>query len=177
MKAGMRWTTAAVLLAAAWTAAVAQEQRGPSTPEERQRFVQVAHKVEANPLDPALKADVRWALKWIIEVPDVSVSLCAAPLNGLLGSKYKYEAELFGDYTLALGAFVIEHPEKAKDPVAVNLAGAESALKAYQAILKQKPQTTSAALDELLKKQTAGKLDDFVQKTTQEQCKDSTGTS
>jgi len=168
---------AGLLLLVMCAAAAAQQQRGPSTPEERARFVQVAHKVEANPLDPALKADVRWALKWISDVPDIDVSLCPAPLGGLIGSHSKYEAALFGDYALALGAFVIEHPEKAKDDAAVNLAGVTSALKAYQAILKQDPKATSAALEDLLKKQAKGELGDFVQKATQEQCKEGGGTS
>jgi len=176
MRAWVKQAAAALLLAALCGAAGAQ-QRGPSTPEERARFVQVAHKVEANPLDPALKEDARWALKWITDVPDIEVSLCPAPLGGLIGSHSKYEAALFGDYALALGAFVIEHPDKAKDEAAVNLAGVTSALKAYQAILKQDPKATSAALEELLKKQAKGELGDFVQKATREQCKEGGGTS
>jgi len=175
MKTRMRRVAIVLVLAVAWGAgtAAAQEQRGPSTPEERARFVQVAHKVEANPLDPALKEDARWALKWITDVPDIEVSLCPAPLGGLIGSHSKYEAALFGDYALALGAFVIEHPDKAKDEAAVNLAGVTSALKAYQAILKQDPKATSA----VLKKQAKGELGDFVQKATREQCKEGGGTS
>ena len=169
------WALAA--LVALCGLAGAQEKRGPSTAEERARFVAVAHKVEANPLDPSLKADARWALNFLVAVPDIDVSLCSAPLGGLIGSHYKYEAELFGEYALAMGAFVIEHPEKARDRGAVNLAGVESVLKAYQTIRKQEPKATSAALDDLLEKQAKGKLGDFVQKATQEQCKDSAGTS
>ena len=163
---------AAVLaaLAALCGLAGAQEKRGPSTPEERARFVAVAHKAEANPLDPSLKPDLRWALNWLVAVPDIDVSLCSAPLGGLIGSHYKYEAEMFGEYALAMGAFVIEHPEKAKDSAAINLAGVESVLKAYQAILKQNPQATSAALDDLVKKQGKGKLADAVREASK-QCK------
>ena len=170
MSAWVKRAVVLTVLAAVCGLAGAQEKRGPSTPEERARFVAVAHKVEANPLDPSLKADARWALNFLVAVPDIDVSLCGAPLGGLIGSHYKYEAELFGEYALAMGAFVIEHPEKAKETAAVNLAGVESVLKAYQAIRKQNPQVTSADLDELVKKQGKGKLADAVREASK-QCK------
>ena len=58
------------------------------------------------------------------------------------------------------GAFVIETPDKAADTKAANLAAVESVLKTYQAILKQKPDAKAKPLDDLLKKQSQGKLND-----------------
>jgi hypothetical protein len=57
---------------------------------------------------------------------------------------------------------MIEHPEKAKDRVAVNVAGVEGALRAYQAILKAQPRATSSGMEELARKQKAGTLVKFV---------------
>ncbi|PYT72372.1 MAG: hypothetical protein DMG39_10130 [Acidobacteria bacterium] len=61
---------------------------------------------------------------------------------------------------LASGAFQIENPNKAGDGKATALAAVESVLKAYQAILKQKPDAKAKPLDDLLKKQSRGKLND-----------------
>ena len=55
--------------------------RGPSTPEERSRFVAITHKLERDPLDRSLDGDRDWALRWLIEVPDVHTSLCSAVLG------------------------------------------------------------------------------------------------
>ena len=55
----------------------------------------------------------------------------------------------------------------AADAKATALAGVESVLKTYQAILQQKPDAKAKALDDLLKKQSQGKLKDSVQKQCQ----------
>jgi len=67
----------------------------------------------------------------------------------------------------ASGAFQIENPDKMADAKATALAGVESVLKTYQAILQQKPDAKAKALDDLLKKQSQGKLKDSVQKQCQ----------
>ena len=46
------------------------------------------------------------------------------------------------------------------DAKATALAGVESVLKIYQAILQQKPDAKAKQLDDLLKKQSQGKLND-----------------
>jgi hypothetical protein len=150
----------------------AQSKRGPSTPEERERFVAIAHKLEANPLDKTLQSDREWALRWLIEVPDISVSICSQALGPkFFNTKYKYSGEIVGQLTLSQGAFVIEHPDKAQDFIAQYLAGAEGALKAYKAILQTAPKAKSKELDELLAKQANGQLTDFLKETTQKACK------
>ena len=61
-------------------------------------------------------------------------------------------------------AFLIENPDKTSDLGAMNLAAVESVLKTYNAILQQKPEAKSKTLDDLLKKQSQGKLKDSIQK-------------
>jgi hypothetical protein len=151
-------------------AAQSGEKRGPSTPAERERFITIVHKLEQAPLDKGLKKDREWALVWLIQVPDVSVNVCLAPLGDRKEEKYKYEPEIFGQFTLSMGAFLIEHPEKAKDQDAQFLAGVESALKAYKAILESKPEAKSKGLDDLLEKQSQGKLADFVRDASAKGC-------
>ncbi len=151
-------------------AAQGSGKRGSSTPAERERFITIVHKLEQAPLDKNLKKDREWALLWLTDVPDVNVNVCLAPLGLRDGEKYKYEPEIFGQYTFSMGAFLIEHPEKASDPTAQYLAGVQGALNAYNSILKSEPKAKSRSLDDLLQKQKQGQLADFVRDASKTGC-------
>jgi len=157
----------AVILTACLCNLLAQDKdkRGPSTPEERQRAAAIAHKLEDSPLDKGLQPDREWAMRWIIEVPDVHVNICANALGEFMAkkSKYKFEGEIVSQMVLSSAAFVIEHPEQAADEHAQFLAAAQGALKAYESILKSKPEAKSKPLDALLEQQKGGKLPEVVQ--------------
>ena len=146
------------------SAAVAQDEpkRGPSTPEERARFLALTHKLEQAPLDKSLYEEKKWALKWIEDIPDINVTPCPTALGpDLINSRYPYASQLLYQVVLGNVAFLIEHPEKKEDLVAQYTAGVESALKAYKGILRADP-VASRQMDELLKKQSEGKLTEFV---------------
>jgi hypothetical protein len=158
--------------------ACAQDQeskRGPSTPEERKRFLAIVAKFEKSPLDPGMIPEVDWARQWLTDIPDVNVTVCPTPLGKFLTENYQYRARLGVQFTLAMGAFLIEHPERASDTVAQYLAGVQSALRMYKAILKSKPEATSKALDELLDRQADGTLSDFVRQAGK-MCEDTRAT-
>ncbi len=57
------------------------QQRGPSTAEERKRAVEVATLLENDPLNKDAKALSKELLLWLIQVPDISVSMCLAVLG------------------------------------------------------------------------------------------------
>ncbi len=138
-----------------------------STPEERMQWVAITHKLESSPLDDSVNKRGEAALKRVSDVHDFHVLLCPALLNEFNGMKYAYAHTITRQYMLASGAFQIENPDKTADTKATNLAGVESVLKTYQAILQQKPDAKAKALDDLLKKQSQGKLNDAVQKQCQ----------
>lgn len=150
-----------------------QATRGPSTPEETARFVAIAQKLEQSPLDPGLRPEREWALLWLIQVPDVNVKLCTAPLGDFMKKKYKYSTEIVAQLTFSSGQFIIEHPDQAKDVNAQYVAGVEGALRAYQSILRAKPDAKSKELDELLQKQTQGTLTEYVHEAAGRGCQDS----
>jgi hypothetical protein len=133
-----------------------------SSPEDRERFVSITRNLEEVPLNPNLKADRAWALSWLTDAPDVSVNVCLASLGDMDQSEYPYAGEIVLQYTFSMAALVIEHPET--DPNAQQLAGAEGALNAYLAILRDKPDAKSPALEALLETRTRGELPDFVRK-------------
>ena len=133
-----------------------------STPEDRQRLVAIAHKLEAAPLDPALASERQWAVNFAIAAPDVHVRICPTLLGDLRRPKYKYRSEISEQLLLSSAAFLIEHPEQADNYRAQNIAGIEGVLKAYSAIIKAEPQATAKSLDDLLEKQREGKLAEAV---------------
>ena len=124
--------------------------------------MQIAHKLESNPLDEILRQDREWAMLWLIQVPDVHVKLCTDLLGDFMKSKYKYSSEIVTPLALSSAAFVIEHPESGDDSLAQYVGGTDGVLKAYTAILQLKPKAKSKALDDLVQAQSEGKLADQV---------------
>jgi hypothetical protein len=141
-----------------------EPKRAPSTAEERKRFLALTRKLEQNPLDKSLYEDKKWAKQWLEDIPDINVNICAPLLFGVqfVMEQNRYTPQLSYQATFGSAAYIIEHPDKAGDTAAQFVAGVESALKAYSAILKSEPEARSRALDNLLEKQKQGKLADFV---------------
>jgi hypothetical protein len=133
-----------------------------STPEDRQRLVTVAHKLEAAPLDPALAPEREWAVGFVVAAPDIHVRICPSLLADLRRPRYKYKSEIGEQLLISSAAFLIEHPEQAENSRAQSVGGMEGVLKAYTAIIKAEPQATAKSLDALLEKQREGKLADAV---------------
>ena len=144
------------------SSAVPEKPEKHSTPEDRQRLVAIAHKLEAAPLDPALAPERQWAMNFVVAAPDVHVKTCTNLLSDLRRPKYKYRSEINEQLLISSAAFVIEHPEQAENYRTQSVAGMEGVLKAYSSILKTDPQATAKSLDALLEKQREGKLADAV---------------
>ena len=158
---------AAVLLGVAMAvlelAASAQSfERSPSSAKDRQRVVTIAHKMEEKPLDNGQQSDREWALKWVIDVPDIHVDLCPEVLGDFTASEYKYRTLITVQLTLSSAAFLIQHPDKNEDQVAEFTAGVEGVLRAYKSILHSHPRERSPDLDDLMNKQKSGQLADFI---------------
>lgn len=167
----VRQRFACVLLALICTSipllAQTDQERKPSTPEERQRFVTITRKLEQDPLDEKLYADRKWALDFLEEVPDITVSSCWPVLGNLAPSQYRYKRELVAQFALDMMVFIIEHPKQANDVNAQYMAGVEGALRAYRSILKTQPNAVSAAMEALAERQSEGKLQDYVKERAQ----------
>ncbi len=138
------------------------QKRGPSTPEERKRAVEITTLLETDPLNKDAQSLSRELLIWLIEIPDISVTIC----TGMLGDYSKIKGEYAGTITTQLSfaetKFVIEHPEQANDEYQVYLAGVEGVLRTYQNIQKAKAKVRLEPLEQLLVKQQAGELPEFI---------------
>ena len=154
------------------------QKRGPSTPEERAKAVQLVHALEAEPLHKNGQQARRWLLTWLVDVPEISVTICGDYLAPLYNEKdkereKKYAAEITTQMPFSSAAFIIEHPEQAKDDVAVNKAGLEGSLKAYEAILKIKLAAKWPFLNQLIERRDKGTLEEYVRKISTTKCKGS----
>ena len=143
----------------------AQEQRGPSTAEERVRAVKVARQLEEDPLGKDAKEQRAWMIQWIIEIPDITVNVCAEYFGSLPNPPRGHSQEVFTQMMLSSAAFMIEHPDKIKDEQAVAVAGLLGSLKAYEAVLKQDPSAHWTYVDRLVRMREQGKLEDYVTET------------
>jgi hypothetical protein len=166
----MRSYLVVVVVAAVFSMQASAQQRGPSTPEERTRAVQTAKSLQSDPLAPNLQQDREWLLKWLIEIPDISVKMCTTFLGDLGDSKSGNPGAIIATMLSSEAAFVIEHPDKAKDVDAIYLAGVDGALHGYETIHSKDASYRLPHLDDLIHKRDQGKLSDYVHATAKK-CK------
>jgi len=139
------------------------QSAAPSTAAERKQIVELAKKLEQNPLDKSLTEDALRLSQRIVDVPDITVTLCTAAMPWVQEG-YKYSPALAMVYTFATASYVIEHPEK--DSGDSSWGGIQAALHAYKNIVKQQPEARSRAAEKALEQETKGKLE----KSVKEKC-------
>ena len=144
---------------------VRAQDRGPSTPEERARAVKIAHELEDDPLARDADQQREWVIKWITDIPDITVNVCFDFFGKLPDPPRGHSTEIARQMVISSAAYMIEHPDKAKDEQAIALSGLLGSIKAYQAILKQDSASRWAQMDKLIQMREQGKLDDYVSDT------------
>ena len=137
-------------------AAVNQEPK-----DDVSRLIAAAKFLEQTPFDKKAKDVRRWALEWVIATDKVSVSLCGSLVSGVnKGKEYKYSGETTAQYAIGMAAFKLANP--GKDEASAQLAGFESVLSAYEAMMKEQPKAKNTFLDELLAKRSDGTLAQYL---------------
>lgn len=148
----------------------AQNQKPPTTPEQKKQAVEMVTFLEANPFAKEAKEYRRTLILFLIEAPDITVNLCTNVLGESKQLKGDYDTEVVNHLMFSQAKFIIENPDKAQDNAAVYLAGVEGVLRTWQSIKTAKPKAKFALMDELLEKQKAGTLAEHVQ-TNMKGCK------
>jgi hypothetical protein len=140
--------------------------RGPSTPAERRKAVETTRRLERFPLGPGANSSRMWLLKWIVEIPDINVRGCSGPLDALAqDGAGRHGKALYAQAMFGMTAFMIENPSRKGDWLAVQLAGVESTLRAYQALLETEPDSRWEELDALAEARRQGKLQELIEQT------------
>jgi len=135
--------------------------RGPSTAAERERAVRLAHMLETEPLGKKADEARRWLAEWIQQIPDITVPVCRTLLAPVPDSM-KHADEIRDQMIYSSAAFMIEHPERGDDDLAIYLAGVNGALHVYAAIVERNPRMRLPLMDGLLEKRELGELEGWV---------------
>ena len=143
--------------------------RGPSTPEERKLALENIHEWQAEPLGPHAKDQFGWVLKWLVDVPDITVHACIL-LDKLPKGDKKDASTIFGGQFMGQAAFVIENPDRKDDKLAEYQAGMEGALRVYELLLNGNPKDREPYLDDLIQRREAGTLAQFVKERAAASC-------
>lgn len=152
-----------IVFALFFIALTAQANSAQSTRlDNQQRLVKAARFLEEKPFDKQAKEERAWAVKYASDTEDVTVIVCGGTGAAFLDKKVKFGSELVSQYLIAMTAFKLESPSKAADENAAQLAGVESALKAYEAMLKENPKAKAEKVEALLAKRNDGTLTKFV---------------
>jgi hypothetical protein len=144
----------------------AANTRGPSTPEERAKVLEYARSLEEHPLAKDSLQKRMWLSEWIVQVPDVEVSVCCKQLKQLesldkVNDTYSNQLRMQMVYSQA--AFLVEHPEE-KNTAAIEAAGLAGTLRAYRAIQQFDPTVKYPLLDNLMTLEKHGKLQKYVER-------------
>lgn len=137
-----------LLLTAAHVATLAQT--------DKENVIAAARALETAPLDKETAKIAERALQWVIETDEVSLIACGGTFSSFSDKKNKQSSLMTMAYTIGMGAYKIQNPKA--DENAVQLAGLETALKAYEIAIKEKPKTRFEQVDALLAKRASGEL-------------------
>ena len=133
----------------------------PSTPEDRARIVNLAKQLEADPAAESLHGDREWAIKFLIQAPDIHVKVCTETTEFLLKKKhYKYSSDLMALSMIEGGRFDIENPKQ--PDTAQAKAMIEGTLRGYESLVKADPKAQFKEADEMLAKRDTGQLDAYL---------------
>jgi len=154
----------ATFLATGLAASAAAAERGPSTAAERRWAVETTRRLERAPLAAKANDDRIKLLKWINDIPDIVVRTCSGLLDTLPADDgEKFGRKLFAQSMFGMTAYMIEHPARKNDWVAVQTAGIESTLKTYEVLVKARPSMRWEELDRLIAVRDQGRLADLVE--------------
>jgi hypothetical membrane protein len=145
------------------------ETRGPSTPEERARFVALVRSLESDPIAENTNSVRQQLREWALEVPDIRFKVCPSLLGDAVAN-YRYSREVALQVMLSGAVLTIEDPGHARDDARVYTAGVEGALRAYSVLVNATSDGRSAALDDLIEKRDRGELFAHVAQLASEKC-------
>jgi hypothetical protein len=146
-----------VCLASAFQIAYAQEKPG-----EKENLIKIVRFLEEKPFDENANQYRQLAFRYVSETKDVTVMICTDGILSVMDKKNKGGSDLLVQYSIAMAAFKLENPAKANDEDAAQLAGVESMLKSYEAMVKEKPKYKFTGVDELIEKRNKGELAAFL---------------
>ena len=136
----------------------AQVATAQEKPTDKENLIKIVRFLEEKPFDKNAKKYREWGFLYVAQTKDVSVTVCTDGIKPVMEKKNKFGGELLVHYSIAMAAFKLENPTKVDDEDATQLAGVESMLKSYEAMVKENPKAKFAGVDGLVEKRNKGEL-------------------
>jgi hypothetical protein len=155
----------AVVLLVFVTNAVGAGRLTPTSEKERKKVVELATKLEDDPLSKKAKGWRKEVLTIIGNAPDLRVEPCRALLGDLLLTKRLEAQQLYVQLEISTAKYLVEHPEAASDRERALAGGLEGVLRTYDAMHHKNPSLTIPSVDELVERQARDGLDEYVRET------------
>jgi len=150
--------------------ASAKAAKPASVDAERAQVLAWTRELETAPLAEGAAEKRSWLTQWVKDVRGLKVHVC--DVFGVFGEdNKKVSSILLKQYMFGSASYLIEHPSMEGTQPAVQLAGVNSALNAYAAMIKQDPALKVAHFDELLALQAKGELADYVESNAFSNCR------
>ena len=150
-----------ICLVAAFARSAPAATRGPSTQEERDKVVQLAAALEAQPWSEEAPAHRQWILTFLSEAPDLTVKRCLS-LFGTPAERGVIRPEVLDQQMYSGAAYNFQHPDESPGSTGTFVAGLQGALNAYSAWRAHGGIDAVPRLDELVRLQKAGELERYV---------------
>ena len=121
-------------------------------------------------LNPSLKPEIQWVVKWMIEIPDVHVDLCT--ILDKLPKGDKKDGQTLSPRWCRLRPHTFYSIPTSRTTRWRSIKPAfEGALRINEASRRRTPKTASRHLDDLIQRREAGTLSQFVKERAEAACK------
>lgn len=139
-----------------------------TTGKQRERLVAIVSQLEKSPFSDDAIRDRTWALSLLDEAKDIQVTINSNLLKELLDSKAPNREEIFGQFILGAGRFVIQHPNRVVNDAELNFTAFQSCLHVYQKAVQKDSANKIEFFETLLRKQREKTLQDYVKQLVSE---------
>ena len=126
-------------------------------------LVKITSFLEEKPFDEKAKSYRENAFRYLVETKDVFVSVCTDIAKDALKKKNKFGGELLIQQSLGMAVFKLTNPDQAENENAAQLAGLQSMLKSYEAMIAENPKAKFAAMDDLIAKRDNNELKSLIE--------------
>ncbi len=126
-------------------------------------LVNITSFLEEKPFDEKAKSYRENAFRYLVETKDVFISVCSDVTKDALKKKNKFAGELLIQQSLGMAVFKLTNPDQAENENAAQLAGLQSMLKSYEAMVAENPKAKSVAMDDLIAKRDNDELKALVE--------------
>jgi hypothetical protein len=143
------------------SAGAAFAARGPSTPEERKKAVELVELLETAPASPDAAAARQWLTTFVSEVPDLTVKQCMS-LIAPAADRAAIRPELMSQHIFSGAGYLLRNPGTAAGGTDTLTAALVGTVRAYRAWKQADASVAHPRLEQLAELEANGQLETYV---------------